>query len=92
MGVGTWMRGDVVDGTWYAVARGWTCGVWHGIWHMARGMIYGHTAYGWDAGYPVAGNPQLGLVMEPGRLNPLVLPANETNRTTTHFGSAQPHW
>ena len=44
---------------------------------MACGMIYGHTAYGWDAGYPVAGNPQLGLVMEPGRLNPLVLPANE---------------
>ena len=44
---------------------------------MARGMIYGHTAYGWGAGYPVAGNPQLGLVMEPGRLNPLVLPANE---------------
>ena len=40
-------------------------------------MIYGHTAYGWGAGYPVAGNPQLGLVMEPGRLNPLLLPANE---------------
>ena len=48
---------------------------------MARGMIYGHTAYGWDAGYPVAGNPQLGLVMEPGRLNPLVLPANENFET-----------
>ena len=53
---------------------------------MARGMIYGHTAYGWDAGYPVvAGNPQLGLVMEPGRLNPLVLPANEKLENKNSF-------